>query len=489
MAYTQEELDIADHPLFQRLRYIYQTGVLYLVAHAATHRRFEHSLGVVATAQKLLNALWDGSHRSASKLYTLDRATRGQAVRFDAFPAETRAKLQRLTRLCALVHDLGHGPLSHTFDAFAPRTLYLGDLLLDERLAVLRPYLVHTQGDRLAHEVVSCLLFAKIWHDLGGEPWVAAAVACVLLEGREPHPDSQIPADVVPLLPLVTDIVSSAPVDADRMDYLLRDSRQLGVNYGNYEQGRLLKSALCAVDRRFPADTLSGNPLVYRLGWRQSGLGAIENFIVARSFMFREMYAHKTYRAFELMLKRVAEVARTHEIALIECRTLDGFAEAYCRLTDDVFLRILTGEIPTGHALPEEIRELASCVMARHPWKRVYDVKRSMRGKEDAILAQLRERWPGIEFLVDRRPTRATKDLDRGSRLYDLNGEGRYSRTTADAVTNGRSWLDESAIIEGLHRDEVERLRLYAKKVSFTKEDRDMASAMRLEALKIAASL
>jgi hypothetical protein len=183
MAYTQEELDIADHPLFQRLRYIYQTGVLYLVAHAATHRRFEHSLGVVATAQKLLNALWDGSHRSASKLYTLDRATRGQAVRFDAFPAETRAKLQRLTRLCALVHDLGHGPLSHTFDAFAPRTLYLGDLLLDERLAVLRPYLVHTQGDRLAHEVVSCLLFAKIWHDLGGEPWVAAAVACVLLEG------------------------------------------------------------------------------------------------------------------------------------------------------------------------------------------------------------------------------------------------------------------------------------------------------------------
>jgi hypothetical protein len=276
---------------------------------------------------------------------------------------------------------------------------------------------------------------------------------------------------------------------ADRMDYLLRDSRQLGVNYGNYEQGRLLKSALCAVDRRFPADTLSGNPLVYRLGWRQSGLGAIENFIVARSFMFREMYAHKTYRAFELMLKRVAEVARTHEIALIECRTLDGFAEAYCRLTDDVFLRILTGEIPTGHALPEEIRELASCVMARHPWKRVYDVKRSMRGKEDAILAQLRERWPGIEFLVDRRPTRATKDLDRGSRLYDLNGEGRYSRTTADAVTNGRSWLDESAIIEGLHRDEVERLRLYAKKVSFTKEDRDMASAMRLEALKIAASL
>src|SRR5690606_26305854 len=101
------------------------------------------------------------------------------------------------------------------------------------------------------------------------------------------------------LVPLMHDLIASAPADADRMDYVERDSRSTGVSYGLFDRGRVLKSLLCFADEQ----------RTLRLGIKSSGFRAIENFIQARFELFVQVYYHKTNRAIELMLRKIGGIA------------------------------------------------------------------------------------------------------------------------------------------------------------------------------------
>ncbi len=457
-------MDVITHPLFQRLRRVCQTGLLRYVWPTATHTRFEHSIGVVYMAQMMLNALTHGSKSGSNKLYPLEGGESGHAVRFHELDDETRVELNRLVRLAALVHDLGHGPLSHAFDAFAPNVGDLEKLFDDPRMRPLKPFrakILDGKRGRVRHEAVSCILFALLWHDLGGASWVPRAVAAVLLEHLSVR--RGIPERLWLWLPFVRDIVSSAPIDADRMDYLLRDCRAIGVSYGLYEADRVLKSILCV--------RVAGG---YRLGWRLSGLRAIENFVTSRFNMFAQVYTHKTLRATELMLDAITTEAGDQ--TLIDTESLDRFADGYRTLSDERFLEHLS------HTWRENSRisELATNLVHRQLWKRVYDFERDELSFVDLHTREMRALYPGTGFIVDRLPLKAMKDLDRGSFLMRLDRNGKYAMTDKN-----RSWIEASPIMRTLRDEERARVRLFAETFADTegrsKRMRERAVALACE--------
>ncbi len=244
-------LDLIDTPEFQRLRRIRQLGVSWLTYPGAEHSRFVHSLGVFNFVQRML--------------HSLRRRYSGDAV------GEYLEKNGRLVKAAALLHDIGHGPFSHLIErafrttvSHESKTVSLIKSSESQINEVLRRH--HIDADAVAD----------------------------LIQHTSPHS-------------LLTDLVSSQ-LDADRMDYLLRDSYCTGVQYGLYDAEWLI-NAMCV--GRNPRETNGGEP--YQ-GWRlaldeRRGEKAAEQFTLARSHMNEQVYYHRVTRGFEALLLNLFEHA------------------------------------------------------------------------------------------------------------------------------------------------------------------------------------
>lgn len=470
---TRVEHEVMNHRVFQRLRRIKQNGLLHLVFPSATHNRFEHSLGALFVADSVLQALLFNSAANAGKLHGDDPedARPGEAIDLTRLPRRTTRRLFTATRLAALVHDLGHGPLSHSFDSFAPRRAAIAKLL-DERplapLAPLREVLLdyprakqRTRDAPIAHEAMSCIFFAQIWHDLRAqdralEPWMPLAVAAALLgaDAREHVPTlTAVPHALRPWLTLVSDIVASAPVDADRMDYMERDSRSAGVTYGIFDRNRILKSALCyrAPDR-----------LAFRLGWKSSGLRAIEVFVQARFQLYAQIYYHKTNSAANMMLKRIAAAAKDlpRNPLFRGVKRLEDLIATYCDLSDERFMHTLV-----SLERAPEIRALAERIERRDLYKRIceLDVEDEDEAKRTTsrVLARLAGRDAAVRANLepDEAKLDATKDLDDGAALLRRDAAGRYS--AGRSRDERHDWLRASPILRVLKQEEQKIRRIY----------------------------
>ncbi|MEO7217179.1 MAG: hypothetical protein ABI026_03225 [Gemmatimonadaceae bacterium] len=427
----------------------------------------------------MLNSLVLNSSVGRSKLAVKLRrdARSGQAVEFPSRDSDEGRLLYRITRLAALVHDLGHGPLSHTFDSFAPTRDSLRSVLNDPALSALAPFreLLAEWGmssagpeaaknRRVPHEVMSCVFFAKIWRDLRLDDFTVRAVCTAILGD---HAESLTGDENLRTWgPLIHDIVASAPADADRMDYMERDSRSIGVTYGLFDRNRVLKSLLCY------RDDGSGYPC-YRLGIKQSGLKAIENLLQARYELFAQIYYHKTNRAVSRMLEAVAKIAN-EELDIFDPSThlVADWVGVYLDLGDEQFMRLLRGQCKLE--MPAPIMRLGAQIADRQLWKRVLD---PTAGKEaDRVLATLHQEFPalGVTIQLDRNGPNALKDLDKGAPLLIRNGDGVY-----EAVRR-RPWSSESAIIAALEEADKQFVRIY-----FDSSDKSMAKVLRNRALKL----
>jgi len=228
-------------PELQRLRRVRQLGVTAVAFPGAEHTRFAHAIGS-AFVMKLLLARLRAIHH---ELPFWQQVSTGQAR--DALAA-------------ALLHDVGHGPLSHLFEDVIPGTphheVWTERVVLDPATGV--------------HRVLLEL-------DPGMPERVAALV-------RGEHP-----------LPYLAKAVSGT-FDVDRCDYLLRDAHSTGVGYGHYDLDWLLRSlrfTRVADEASAPALAIDG----------AKGLPAIEAFLLARLFMFQQVYLHKATRAAEWMIR------------------------------------------------------------------------------------------------------------------------------------------------------------------------------------------
>lgn len=208
---------------FQRLRRIHQLGGTFQVYHSAEHSRFSHSLGVYEIVRRMVSEI-DELRKNLSEY---DKVT---------------------VMLAALLHDTGHGPFSHAFEAICSTN----------------------------HEE-----FTKR----------------ILLEKSELNQimssvDEKIPNDVASIIDhthpnqLLVQLVSGQ-LDADRMDYLLRDAYFTGTKYGEFDLERMLRTLRIK----------EGKVVV-----KESGIHTVEDYIMARYHMYWQVYYHPVARSFESVL-------------------------------------------------------------------------------------------------------------------------------------------------------------------------------------------
>ena len=233
----------------QRLRSIQLMGVSYTVYPGAKHDRFSHSLGAAFLMKRILERM--------------ERL--GDDPRFRPVVEQLREH-RDLLLAAALVHDIGHFPLSHLLESFT------GEAHERRSVQLLR----WSQGE--AHQIL------KAYHKEYPE-----RVAQILERTFKPS--------------FAVKLISSQ-LDVDRMDYLLRDSYHTGVGYGRFDLEWLLHS-LRIVER--DGDWEVAVDL-------DKGLRAVESYVLARYYMYQQVYHHKTGRAAGAMvlgiLRRAAELLR-----------------------------------------------------------------------------------------------------------------------------------------------------------------------------------
>jgi len=227
--YVQDRIiwDLIDTREFQRLRRIRQLGTTYFTFHGAEHSRFSHSLGVYEITRKIIS-----------------RFERNQAIKWSE-------KERLIALIAALLHDIGHGPFSHSIERVFQsnheewtKRIILGDTEINNLLKEVDP--------SLPRDVVDVI--NKTYHNT-----------------------------------IVVDMISSQ-LDADRMDYLLRDAYFTGVNYGNYDLERILRVL---------------RPFKDRIVIKESGMHSVEDYLMARYQMYWQVYFHPVTRSGEIILRNI----------------------------------------------------------------------------------------------------------------------------------------------------------------------------------------
>ena len=230
------EQALIDSRPLQRLRAIRQLGFTYLVYPGAEHSRFGHALGAMELAGRVYDAL----------------ASKGD----DRLVADGRSPSRRLVRAAALLHDIGHAPFSHSAEDLFAGGLDHEDMTcrilgLEEMRRIFDRY-----GDGIGPEDVIRILSAP------GDP------------------TERLLAQIV-----------SGELDVDKMDYLLRDSRFCGVRYGSYDLERLIDTMLPIEDPE------TGD---WGIGVDEGGVHALEALVMARYYMFTQVYFNPKGKSFEL---------------------------------------------------------------------------------------------------------------------------------------------------------------------------------------------
>lgn len=263
------ELPVIDSALFQRLRQIRQTGFAEFSYPGATHNRYIHSLGALQAATDAFESIFPSLKRHQHQVWR---------------------KFRALVRFAALLHDIGHGPLSHTTEFAMPEVSKLkvpGMKYPKARKATHEDYTLKIILDSALTPVL-----AKAAETFGFTPY---HVAC-LIEGELKPKDNffieKIGNEKINFLPILHQLISSE-LDADRMDYLRRDSFQAGVSYGEFDYSWLVTN-LCY-------HLKDGNCY---LGLRHRALYAFEDFLLSRYHMFLMVYLHHKTVMFDEMLSK-----------------------------------------------------------------------------------------------------------------------------------------------------------------------------------------
>jgi uncharacterized protein len=321
------EKNLIDSPWVQRLRYIQQLQSARWVFPAAEHSRFQHSLGTMHVAG-----------RFARQLYPSLRAVEPSCP--------SLPYVEEVLRMSALLHDVGHGPFGHFFDANHLAQYGIGheavgyQIIRQELADLLRGLCRSPSGPFAPDEVIN--------------PQYMAA----LMQKQVPA-GAHLPRWVRLLRPVLCGMYT-----ADNLDYVLRDSYMCGIAIGPVDLERLLHYSFL---------TAQG------LALHKAGIGALTMFLNARLYLYTHVYFHRTTRAIDLHLREIFPETMRY---LFPGNPLDMLPR-YLRLTDWFLLETVRGwvddPLPVKQALG---REWAAILRREVKWKMAYDATFSVRGLE-----------------------------------------------------------------------------------------------------------
>jgi len=274
--YNDHEKHVIDSEPFQRLRHIHQLALSYLVYPGASHKRFEHSIGVMHLAGRIYDVI--------TRPDKIDEDFRSLVPAAGGGDAGEHAYWRSALRMAALCHDMGHLPFSHAAESE----------LLPEGW----------DHERITWEIIHSEILAPIWKSMVPKP-DPDHVAKVAL-GPETVEKLHLELDFDPWEAILADIIVGEVFGADRMDYLLRDSLHTGVAYGRFDHNRLIDTI--RVMARPPQDesdegageTSQTEPA---LGCERGGLESAEALLLARYFMFAQVYFHRDRLIYDEHLK------------------------------------------------------------------------------------------------------------------------------------------------------------------------------------------
>lgn len=396
-AYPHER-QIIDTLEFQRLRRIHQLGLIHYVYHGAEHSRFGHAIGVMHLAGEAVDGIIERN-------IGLVRETLNWSQNESA---ESKRRLVLLARLAGLLHDVGHAPFSHTGES---RLFAEGDSHEGHGAEIVR----NSEIGKIIDEDEQCRNLGISKNDVAD-----------LIIGQ-----ALLPAG------FVQELVSS-PWDVDKMDFLLRDSHYCGVQYGTFDLGRILNTL--TLDGEAEEGSL-------RLAIEEDGIHALEAFVLARYYMFTQIYFHDVRRSYDLVLTDfIAE--------LLEGETSDGKypgtdkMEEYLTWDDNrIFFEA------RRRSDPDE-RNLAWRIIHRQHPKEVYSTEDSpdsglVRKIDRDLLNEVNKEFPDLQFWLD-------KAIDHPDRF-------RLEEMMIKSSGNPLVWREfrrESRPLFGLQ--EIGKCRLYA---------------------------
>ncbi len=284
---------------FQRLRKIKQLGLTYTVFPSAEHTRYSHSLGVYFLTCKMIDVIETKRN-----------------IRFEKMEVES-------LKAAALLHDIGHGPLSHTAEEC------FGYSHEDYSVKIIRDR--KTQINQVLKQ------------------YNIELIENIAMYIEKKHPSK------------ILNQVLSATIDVDRMDYLIRDSHHVGVVYGNFDVNRLLKIV-----------AVKDEELVFL----RKGKQTIEDFILSRYHMFGQVYLNEHTIGNELLVKRI--LTRIRDLyeqknyrfkvnikKLIPFFSTDIAVKDYVQMNDYVLMSII--EDMAHKETDLEIKELSKAFVKQQP--------------------------------------------------------------------------------------------------------------------------
>jgi HD superfamily phosphohydrolase len=294
IAIEKHELPILDSYFFQRLREIKQTGFAEHSFPGATHTRYIHSLGATQTITQTFESIF-----APQKLKISQSAWK---------------RFRAIARLAAMLHDIGHGPLSHTTEFAMPEVskLKVPGAKKSNRKASHEDYTLKILLDSPFTPILE-----KATAEFGFTPLHVAATIESHIEVQDDFFLETVNGKTIDFRPILHQLISSE-LDADRMDYLRRDSFQCGVNYGVFEYDWILSNLTFHINE-------TDSKCYLALGHR--GLYAFEDFLLSRYHMFLMVYLHHKTVIFDEMLSKYLNDP--------ECEYhLPADIEEYARCTD-----------------------------------------------------------------------------------------------------------------------------------------------------------
>lgn len=340
------EAQVVNSPPFQRLRHIHQLALSSFVYPAATHKRFEHCLGVMELAGRVYDTITNPNNLIPEMRYLVPR---NNELEFTYW--------RRVLRMAALCHDLGHLPFSHAAEHLLPKG--------------------HGH-EEISRDIIESQMMNPIWTDLKINPKHVAKIAV----GPKHHPDRLDEWESI-----LSEIIIGDTFGVDRMDYLLRDSHHVGVAYGRFDHFRLIDTI-----RILPKGDL-GAPVAPRsdtqmrlippqpeeeaermrkeeaskeptLGIESGGLQSAEGLLWARQFMWSQVYLHHTRQVYDLHL---ADFLGTW----LEGGQFSIDPEKHLQMTDN---EVMAGLLAASRDKNLPGHDPAECIIQRKHFRRVYEV-------------------------------------------------------------------------------------------------------------------